>query len=373
MKRRIHFVLACVLILSVCFGTGLSASAAAERSEAETAAAFLRDQGIMFGNETGDMMLGSGLSRAQLAAVLSRMIVGEEHLQAEKAFYSRQCTFTDVPEWARVYVGYCAANQLVAGYGNGIYGSSDSVTSAAACTVILRSLEDAGTDWTYQSACAKAVELGLAPAAAVSEREITRGDMAILLYRTMQRLGLTEDDGAFSDNKTESATYVEGVRDIFSGAQPIELHEMNAAKQEMIAQTNTLRRGQKLEPLTVNDMLMEAAQVRAEEMAAASIYSHTRPDGRAFFTVTDCPYVAENIHRIADWQLTDASLADTAIDAWEKSDGHRKNMLNSSLSEIGIGLARGVNGSGDPCWYCVQIFLYDGQTVTWVDEAATTK
>lgn len=153
----------------------------------------------------------------------------------------------------------------------------------------------------------------------------------------------------------------------------VELPEVESIKQEMVEQTNALRREQGIAAMTVNDKLMAAAQVRAEEMAAASIYSHTRPDGSKFNTVTDCPYVAENIHRIADWQLTDASLADTAIDAWEKSDGHRKNMLNSSLTEIGIGLARGVNGSGDPCWYCVQLFLYDGQTVTWVDDAAKTK
>jgi len=149
--------------------------------------------------------------------------------------------------------------------------------------------------------------------------------------------------------------------------------DVEAMKQEMVEQTNALRREQGIAALIAHDKLMEAAQVRAEEMAASSTYSHTRPDGRAFYSVTDCPYVAENIHRIADWQLTNATLADTAISAWANSDGHRKNMLNGSLSEIGIGLARGVNGSGDPCWYCVQLFLYDGQTVTWVDETAITK
>ena len=149
--------------------------------------------------------------------------------------------------------------------------------------------------------------------------------------------------------------------------------DVEAMKQEMVAQTNALRREQGIAALITHDKLMEAAQVRAEEMAASSTYSHTRPDGSKFYTVTDCPYLAENIHRIADWQLTNATLADTAISAWANSEGHRKNMLNSSLTGIGVGLARGINGSGNPCWYCVQIFLYDGQTVTWVDETATTK
>ena len=41
--------------------------------------------------------------------------------------------------------------------------------------------------------------------------------------------------------------------------------------------------------------------------------------------------------------------------------------LKHELSEIGVGLARGVNDTGDPCWYCVQLFLYDGCSVTRVD------
>ena len=42
-------------------------------------------------------------------------------------------------------------------------------------------------------------------------------------------------------------------------------------------------------------------------------------------------------------------------------------MVNPKLSEIGVGLARGVNDTGDPCWYCVQLFLYDGYSITRVD------
>ena len=42
---------------------------------------------------------------------------------------------------------------------------------------------------------------------------------------------------------------------------------------------------------------MQAAQVRADEMAANTVYSHTRPDGRNFNTVTDCPYMAPEPNR----------------------------------------------------------------------------
>ena len=143
--------------------------------------------------------------------------------------------------------------------------------------------------------------------------------------------------------------------------------DVNALKQDIIDRTNALRKENGVAVLRVNDKLMQAAQVRADEMAAHTVYSHTRPNGGKFNTVTDCPYMAENIHRIADWVLSDQTLAERAVADWYASTVHHKNMVNPKLAEIGVGLARGVNDTGDPCWYCVQLFLYDGYSITRVD------
>lgn len=156
-------------------------------------------------------------------------------------------------------------------------------------------------------------------------------------------------------------------------AKPVEQPaqtDVAAAKQDIIDRTNALRKENGVAVLRVNDRLMQAAQVRADEMAAHTVYSHTRPDGRKFNTATDCPYMAENIHRIADWVLSDQTLAERAVADWYASTVHHKNMVNPKLSEIGVGLARGVNDTGDPCWYCVQLFLYDGYSITRVDTPA---
>ena len=143
--------------------------------------------------------------------------------------------------------------------------------------------------------------------------------------------------------------------------------DVDAMKQDIVDRTNALRCENGVAALCVNDRLMQAAQVRADEMATHTVYSHTRPDGRKFNTATDCPYMAENIHRIADWVLSDQTLAERAVADWSASTTHNKNMVNPKLSEIGVGLARGVNDTGDPCWYCVQLFLYDGYSITRVD------
>ncbi len=64
--------------------------------------------------------------------------------------------------------------------------------------------------------------------------------------------------------------------------------DVDAAKQDIVARTNALRAEHGIAALTADDQLMRAAQVRADEMAATGAYSHTRPDGRKYYTVTDC-------------------------------------------------------------------------------------
>ena len=155
-------------------------------------------------------------------------------------------------------------------------------------------------------------------------------------------------------------------------AKPVEQPaqtDVAAAKQDIIDRTNALRHQKGVAALRVNDKLMQAAQVRADEMAANTVYSHTRPDGRNFNTVTDCPYMAENIHRIATRYLSqhDVSLAEAAVDGWANSETHLRNIRNERLNAIGVGIAKGINAAGEESWYCVQLFLYDGCVISQVD------
>ena len=151
--------------------------------------------------------------------------------------------------------------------------------------------------------------------------------------------------------------------------------DVDAMKQDIIDRTNALRKENGIAALTTSDKLMQAAQVRADEMAANTVYSHTRPDGRNFNTVTDCPYMAENIHRIATRYLSqhDVSLAEAAVDGWANSETHLRNIRNERLNAIGVGIAKGVNAAGEESWYCVQLFLYDGCVISQVDTPITPK
>ena len=144
------------------------------------------------------------------------------------------------------------------------------------------------------------------------------------------------------------------------------------SQQEIIDQTNMLRQEYGLASLAVDENLMEAAQVRADEMAATGTYSHTRPGGLKYYTVTDCPYVTENIHRLnQEWlDAMDLELADAAVQDWTESSGHLEHMVSGKVDAIGVGIAEGTDDQGRECWYCVQLFRYTGQKITWVDEPA---
>ena len=179
MKRILTLLLSAALTLS------LAIPALAVQTEQETAAVWLKENGILSGDQNGNLNLSSGLTRAELAVILTRLSDETGDMDRNAAYYRTICPFTDVPEWAMPFAGYCAEKKLMAGYGNKRFGPNDPVTPAAACTVMLRYLDCPASQWTYATACDKATELGLLPDGAADGASITRGNVAVLIYRAL--------------------------------------------------------------------------------------------------------------------------------------------------------------------------------------------
>lgn len=105
-----------------------------------------------------------------------------------------------------------------------------------------------------------------------------------------------------------------------------------------------------LNPLTLQENVTEAAQVRAVE--CETLFSHTRPNGTSFSTALKEAGVSyrgagENI---AWGQKTPEQV----MEGWMNSSGHRANILNEKYTTIGVGYyqnAAGVN-------YWSQLFTY---------------
>ena len=100
----------------------------------------------------------------------------------------------------------------------------------------------------------------------------------------------------------------------------------DALAAEIVRQVNAERAKKGLSQLSQSAELTRAARVRALEVAVK--FSHTRPDGSAWHTVSAFAY-GENL---AMGQRT----ADKAMAAWLTSSGHRANILRASYGSIGV-------------------------------------
>ena len=96
--------------------------------------------------------------------------------------------------------------------------------------------------------------------------------------------------------------------------------------------------------------LTRLAQLKAEDMAAKEYFSHTSPTyGSAFDMLKKAGYSYRTAgENIAMGQKT----AETVMNGWMNSSGHRANILGTGYTKIGVGYA--VNAKGTPYW--VQIF-----------------
>ena len=125
MKHKIlSTILALMLIISVFPQTGL----AAEADERTRATDYVAAHKIFVGDGNGNLNLESGLTRAELAVLFVRLRGDEDKVNANIKNYTLDCYFTDVPAWAKPYVGYCAGEGLMVGYSLFKFGPGDPVT-----------------------------------------------------------------------------------------------------------------------------------------------------------------------------------------------------------------------------------------------------
>jgi hypothetical protein len=129
--------------------------------------------------------------------------------------------------------------------------------------------------------------------------------------------------------------------------------------EEVVRYTNEFRSAHGLPPLTLNPVLSVAAQARAVDMKAHQYFAHHNPNtgegpSEAIEAVGYVAKVsAENIAK-GSWR-SDRAL----VQGWIDSPGHRANILNPEVREIGIGLVRdGGIAAGRPVahLYAVQLF-----------------
>ena len=155
--------------------------------ELQAAVSFMVANNIFVGDNSGNLHLDKSLTRAEMAALLVRINNAEAEVSGNYTAYAACCGFTDGPAWAQGYVGYCVSQGLVNGYSAATYGAGDKVSYNAWCTVILRWLGHAETDWSYATATDKAASLGLLTdkLTGSGNSSANRGEVAKITYRAM--------------------------------------------------------------------------------------------------------------------------------------------------------------------------------------------
>lgn len=111
---------------------------------------------------------------------------------------------------------------------------------------------------------------------------------------------------------------------------------------EVVSLTNAERSRAGCPALRAESRLTRAAQAHTEGMAARGVLDHNSPEGSPGDRIKAAGYRASAwAENIASGQ----SSASAVVDGWMRSAGHRANILNCGLRDIGVGFAKGRNGT----------------------------
>jgi uncharacterized protein YkwD len=101
-------------------------------------------------------------------------------------------------------------------------------------------------------------------------------------------------------------------------------------------------------PVTAESHLTNAAQEHSDDMSARNYFSHDTPEGVTFDKrIEAAGYAQPGAENIAEGSTS----AQQTMQLWMNSSGHRQNILNCSLTKLGVGVA--TDG-----WYWTQDFGY---------------
>jgi len=114
-------------------------------------------------------------------------------------------------------------------------------------------------------------------------------------------------------------------------------YAVDTSPQGLLSATNQQRTADNLQPLTLNSMLSEAAQSKANDMVTRNYWSHVTPDGQQpWVFITEAGYSYQTAGENLAFGF--ATSSDT-VTGWMNSPGHRANILNTTYSQVGFGIA----------------------------------
>jgi hypothetical protein len=113
----------------------------------------------------------------------------------------------------------------------------------------------------------------------------------------------------------------------------------------LLEHTNIERQKNNIPGLQEDLLLEKAAQAKADDMQKRNYWAHQTPEGKDpwIFIAT----VGYNYAKAGENLAYGFNDSKTIIDGWLNSPSHRKNMLDTTFSEVGFGIASSQNFNGD--------------------------
>lgn len=112
----------------------------------------------------------------------------------------------------------------------------------------------------------------------------------------------------------------------------------------LLDETNNQRSQNGRTALALNNLLSQAAQQKANDMAARDYWSHTSPEGTQPWEIISA--VGYNYAVMGENLAYGFDTNDSTVAAWMNSAEHRQNVLDSDFTDVGFGIANSPNYQG---------------------------
>ena len=169
-------------------------------------------------------------------------------------------------------------------------------------------------------------------------------------------------EAASIKTKEDYEAFKEKIERIVAADKLSESEQTKYVNDRLTEMVNDYRKENGSVEMANNDVLQHAADIRAKELA--ELFDHDRPDGSGYQTAlwqaereTGQKLPTSNGHgeNIAETGYTGMNAEEailSAFDAWQKSEGHDKNMLNNGFKYVAFSAFKVGN-----TWYVVTLFL----------------
>ncbi|ADL35312.1 SCP domain-containing protein [Butyrivibrio proteoclasticus B316] len=111
-----------------------------------------------------------------------------------------------------------------------------------------------------------------------------------------------------------------------------------SSEDDVLTMMNAVRESAGLEAFTMDEDLQDIAEIRASECAQK--FSHIRPNGKAWYTVSNLTNGENLAHAVNSTQ----QKPENVVYAWTLSPKHYANLVRSSFTSVGIAYYCNENG-----------------------------